>query len=88
MECTRDLGGREVEGALEFFFCDRQHPFHPSHGTVFSWRLFKVFKNLADELWVLDRRGPHRASNLSACVCKRLSRGRRGPVTNQGDRLT
>ena len=88
MECTRNLGGREVEGVLEFIFRDRQHPFHSRHGAVFSWRLFEVFKNLANELRVLDRRGPHWASNLSKYVCKRLSWGRRGPDTSQNDRLT
>ena len=88
MECTRDPGRREVEGALEFLFRDRQHPFHPRHGPVFSWRFFKVFKDLADELRILDWRRPHRASKLSAWVHKPLSRGRRGPVINQGDRLT
>ena len=42
VECTRNPGGREVEGALEFLFRDRQHPFHPRNGAVFSRRLFKV----------------------------------------------
>ena len=64
MECTRDLGGREVEGAFKLFFSNRQHPLHPRYSAVFVRRFFKVFKNLSDELWVLDGRRPHRASKL------------------------
>jgi len=75
MERTRDLGGCEVEGVFELFFSNRQHPFHPRHGAVFLRRLFYMFKNLADELRVLDGRGPHRASKLRTCVPKRLSQG-------------
>ena len=65
MECARNFGGREVEGIFELLFRDSQHSFHPRRGAVFSWRFFKVFKNLADELRVLNRRGPHRTSKLT-----------------------
>jgi len=64
MECTRNLGGCKVEGSLEFFSRDGQHPFHPRHGAISFWRLFEVFKYLSDELRVLDWSGPHWASNL------------------------
>jgi len=88
MECTRNPGGREVEGVLEFLLRDRQHPFHPRNGAVFSRRLFKVIQNPADELRVLDRRGPHRTSKLSTHVCKRLGWGERRWGTDRNFRLT
>jgi hypothetical protein len=64
MERTRDLGGCEIERAFELFFSDSQHPFHPHNGAAFVRRPFEAFQNLPDGLWVLNRRRPHRASEL------------------------
>lgn len=64
MERAGDLGGCEVERVFNLFSSDRQHPFHPRHGAIFSGRLFKVFENLSDELRVLYGGGPHGAGKL------------------------